>query len=115
MRQGLHGVLIDNTTKLPVINASVNILESSAMYSAGEKGHFWVHLAPGSYIVTIQADGYDDWIQVNENFSFHKKSLNIHSSNFGHRTALKIKSFFYFFLRILMLWMESFLKSIPLP
>lgn len=63
VHQGFHGVLIDNTTKLPVINASVNIFESSAVYSGGVKGQFWVYLAPGSYIVTIQAEGYNDWIQ----------------------------------------------------
>lgn len=63
VHQGLHGVLIDNTTKSPVVNASVSIFESSAVYSGGRRGHFWVYLTPGSYFVTVEASGYNDWVQ----------------------------------------------------
>ncbi|XP_014786221.1 carboxypeptidase D [Octopus bimaculoides] len=60
VQQGIHGIIVDNSTGFLVGNVSIQIYKLKTTFKS-EDGLFWIYLPPGSYMVIITAEGYEDW------------------------------------------------------
>ncbi|XP_044755146.1 carboxypeptidase D-like [Coccinella septempunctata] len=56
--EGISGQIIDNTTGLPIKNASLEIIGRNMTFFSTSYGYFWRILLPGRYKLRVNAPGY---------------------------------------------------------
>lgn len=55
----VKGVVYDNTKETPIEGSEITVLGTSAFFTTGSDGKFFINLPPGGYILRAEADGYE--------------------------------------------------------
>ena len=54
----VKGVVYDTTINNPIVGAEIIVLDTSAFFTTGNDGEYFIKLPIDSYVLHVEADGY---------------------------------------------------------
>ena len=54
----VKGVVYDTTKDNPIVGAEITVLDTSAFFTTGSDGEYFIKLPNDSYTLRVEADGY---------------------------------------------------------
>ena len=63
-QRGVHGVIRDSETLLPISNATLNVVGRNMTFRTSSEGDFWRILLPGSYKLKVMLCKTDQYPHI---------------------------------------------------